>query len=114
MIIKSAGMTKPLSFQHVAAISSLLGALVGGLAAIGGAWLQARNAARLQREKLFDKKSVVKQKTWSFSKSDNNLSRAATSTNSGMPWTRYGIALIIGRHRGGTNVRKRRYPATGK
>lgn len=33
-----------------AAISSLLGALVGGLAAIGGAWLQARNTARLQRE----------------------------------------------------------------
>jgi hypothetical protein len=32
------------------AISSLLGALVGGLAAIGGAWLQARNTARLQRE----------------------------------------------------------------
>lgn len=32
------------------AISSLLGAIVGGLAAIGGAWLQARNAARLQRE----------------------------------------------------------------
>jgi hypothetical protein len=32
------------------AISGLLGALVGGLAAIGGAWLQARNAARLQRE----------------------------------------------------------------
>jgi hypothetical protein len=31
-------------------ISSLLGALVGGLAAIGGAWLQARNAARLQRD----------------------------------------------------------------
>ena len=30
------------------AISSLLGAIVGGLAAIGGAWLQARNAARLQ------------------------------------------------------------------
>ena len=33
-----------------AAISSLLGALLGGLAAIGGAWLQGRNAARLQRE----------------------------------------------------------------
>jgi hypothetical protein len=33
-----------------AAISSLLGALIGGLAAIGGAWLQARNTARLQRE----------------------------------------------------------------
>lgn len=33
-----------------AAISSLLGALVGGLAAIVGAWLQARNTARLQRE----------------------------------------------------------------
>lgn len=32
------------------AISSLLGVIVGGLAAIGGAWLQARNAARLQRE----------------------------------------------------------------
>jgi hypothetical protein len=32
------------------AIASLLGALVGGLAAIGGAWLQARNTARLQRE----------------------------------------------------------------
>jgi hypothetical protein len=32
------------------AISSLLGAIVGGLAAIGGAWLQARNTARLQRE----------------------------------------------------------------
>jgi len=32
------------------AISSLLGALVGGLAAIGGAWIQARNTARLQRE----------------------------------------------------------------
>jgi hypothetical protein len=32
------------------AISSLLGALVGGLAAIGGAWLQARNTAKLQRE----------------------------------------------------------------
>jgi len=31
------------------AISGLLGAIVGGLAAIGGAWLQARNAARLQR-----------------------------------------------------------------
>jgi hypothetical protein len=33
-----------------AAISSLIGALVGGLAAIGGSWLQGRNAARLQRE----------------------------------------------------------------
>jgi hypothetical protein len=32
------------------AIASLLGALVGGLAAIGGAWLQARNTAGLQRE----------------------------------------------------------------
>jgi hypothetical protein len=32
------------------AIASLLGALVGGLAAIGGAWLQARSTARLQRE----------------------------------------------------------------
>jgi hypothetical protein len=32
------------------AVASLLGALVGGLAAIGGAWLQARNTARLQRE----------------------------------------------------------------
>jgi hypothetical protein len=32
------------------AISGLLGAIVGGLAAIAGAWLQARNAARLQRE----------------------------------------------------------------
>lgn len=32
------------------AISGLLGALVGGLAAIGGAWLQARSTARLQRE----------------------------------------------------------------
>jgi len=32
------------------AISGLLGAIVGGLAAIGGAWLQARNAAKLQRE----------------------------------------------------------------
>lgn len=32
-----------------AAISSLLGALIGGLAAIGGSWLQGRNAARLRR-----------------------------------------------------------------
>ena len=32
------------------AISGLLGAIVGGLAAIAGAWLQARNTARLQRE----------------------------------------------------------------
>ena len=32
------------------AIASLLGALVGGLAAIGGAWLQARSTAKLQRE----------------------------------------------------------------
>jgi len=32
------------------AVASLLGALVGGLAAIGGAWLQARNTASLQRE----------------------------------------------------------------
>ena len=32
------------------AIASLLGALVGGLAAVGGAWLQARSTARLQRE----------------------------------------------------------------
>jgi hypothetical protein len=32
------------------AISGLLGAIVGGLAAIGGCWLQARNAARLQRQ----------------------------------------------------------------
>lgn len=32
------------------AISGLLGAIVGGLAAIGGSWLQARNTARLQRE----------------------------------------------------------------
>jgi hypothetical protein len=32
------------------AISGLLGALVGGLAAFGGVWLQGRNAARLQRE----------------------------------------------------------------
>jgi hypothetical protein len=32
------------------AISGLLGALIGGLAALGGAWLQARNTARLQRE----------------------------------------------------------------
>lgn len=32
------------------AITSLLGALVGGLAAIGGSWLQARNAGRLQRQ----------------------------------------------------------------
>src|SRR6478672_12997203 len=32
------------------AIASLLGALVGGLAAIGGAWLQARSTASLQRE----------------------------------------------------------------
>jgi len=32
------------------AISGLLGAIVGGLAAIGGAWLQARNAARMQQE----------------------------------------------------------------
>lgn len=31
-------------------IGSLLGALIGGLAAIGGAWLQARNTAKLQRE----------------------------------------------------------------
>jgi hypothetical protein len=31
-------------------IPSLLGALVGGLAALGGAWLQARSTARLQRE----------------------------------------------------------------
>jgi hypothetical protein len=32
------------------AISGLIGAMVGGLAAIGGAWLQARSAARLQRD----------------------------------------------------------------
>lgn len=32
------------------AISGLLGAIIGGLAAIGGAWLQARYTARLQRE----------------------------------------------------------------
>jgi hypothetical protein len=32
------------------AIAGLLGALVGGLAAIGGAWLQARSTTRLQRE----------------------------------------------------------------
>lgn len=32
------------------AISGLLGAIVGGLAALGGAWLQARNVASLQRE----------------------------------------------------------------
>jgi hypothetical protein len=32
------------------AISGLLGAIIGGLAAIGGAWLQARSTARLQRE----------------------------------------------------------------
>src|SRR6185437_1594549 len=32
------------------AIAGLLGALVGGLAAIGGAWLQARSTAKLQRE----------------------------------------------------------------
>jgi hypothetical protein len=32
------------------AIASLLGAHVGGLATIGGAWLQARGTARLQRE----------------------------------------------------------------
>ena len=32
------------------AIASLLGALVGGLAAIGGAWLQARSTAKLQWE----------------------------------------------------------------
>jgi hypothetical protein len=31
-------------------ISGLLGAIVGGLAVFGGAWLQARNAARLQRD----------------------------------------------------------------
>jgi hypothetical protein len=33
-----------------AVIGSLLGALIGGLAAIGGAWLQARGTAKLQRE----------------------------------------------------------------
>jgi len=38
------------SFVMSGAIASLLGALVGGLAAIGGAWLQARSTARLQRE----------------------------------------------------------------
>jgi hypothetical protein len=32
------------------AISSLLGAIVGAIAAIGGSWLLARNTARLQRE----------------------------------------------------------------
>jgi hypothetical protein len=32
------------------AVSSLLGAIVGGLAALGGAMLQARSAARLRRE----------------------------------------------------------------
>jgi hypothetical protein len=32
------------------AVASLLGALVGGLAAIGGAWLQARSTSRLQRD----------------------------------------------------------------
>ena len=32
------------------AISSLLGAIVGGLAAIGGAWLQGRNAMKLRRQ----------------------------------------------------------------
>jgi hypothetical protein len=32
------------------AIAGLLGALVGGLAALGGAWLQARSTAKLQRE----------------------------------------------------------------
>src|SRR5215475_10056700 len=41
------------------AIASLLGALVGGLAAIGGAWLQARNTARLQRGRLLGKRSSV-------------------------------------------------------
>ena len=40
----------PVFFRHVGSIASLLGALVGGLAAIGGAWLQARSTARLQRE----------------------------------------------------------------
>jgi hypothetical protein len=48
------GLAKGLSARYPSgmsgAISSLLGALVGGLAAIGGAWLQARNTARLQRE----------------------------------------------------------------
>ena len=37
-------------FVMSGAIASLLGALVGGLAAIGGAWLQARSTASLQRE----------------------------------------------------------------
>ena len=34
------------------AISGLLGAIVGGLAAIGGAWLQARNATKMQQEEV--------------------------------------------------------------
>ncbi len=43
------GNVGPLSFVMSGAIASLLGTLVGGLAAIGGAWLQARSTARLQR-----------------------------------------------------------------
>lgn len=34
------------------AIIGLLGAIVGGLAAIGGAWLQARKAAEMQRDEI--------------------------------------------------------------
>ena len=43
-------LTGPLSFRHVGCDCKPAGRLVGGLAGIGGAWLQACSSTKLQRE----------------------------------------------------------------
>ena len=96
------------------AISGLLGAIVGGLAAIGGAWLQARNAAKLQRQEAAGQEEQRRAERRRSSKSADSSSRVATSISSGKPWTRYCTALITGRIVAGLDGLKGCIPVTGK
>lgn len=98
------------------AIASLLGALVGGLAAIGGAWLQAGSTAKLQREEAARAgKSCSGRKNGRRScKIDGGSSRADTCSNWEMPSTPFSTGLTTGRIAAGSNFPKEDFPVTEK
>jgi hypothetical protein len=97
-----------------AAISSLLGALVGGLAAIGGAWVQARNTATLEREEAVRQEKRRHTEKAELLQERQRLLARRYLYQLGDAWTRYGTGLTTGRTAVGLNILKGYIQITGR
>lgn len=96
------------------AIASLLGALVGGLAAIGGAWLQARSTAKLQREEAARQEQQRQAERTALLQDRRRILTRRYLFQLGDAVDSLQHRVDNWAHRGGLEFSKEDFPATGK